>query len=94
MPEQETKEYIESLERELAVYRSLGTPRKIKAALRRDSKARRRKNAVKRWISWIPAIVGVMFIAWVFLSWAEVALHNMTPGYEYHIYNFFHLLCN
>ena len=94
MPEQETKEYIESLERELAVYRSLGTPRKIKAALCRDSKARRRKNAMKRWISWIPAIVGVMFIAWVFLSWAEVVLHNITPGYEYHIYNFFHLLFN
>ena len=44
MTEQEMKEYIDSLERELYGYRKLGTQSKIKAALRRDSKARRRKK--------------------------------------------------
>ena len=42
MTEQEMKEYVDSLERELDGYRKLGTQRKIKAALIRDSKARRR----------------------------------------------------
>lgn len=93
MPDYQTKEYVESLERELAAYRILGTPRRIKAALRRDSKARRRKNAMKRWIQRIPVIIGVVFIAWIFLSWLEVVTHNMTPGYEYGALNFFSMLC-
>lgn len=44
MTEQEMKEYVDSLERELDGYRKLGTQRKIKAALRRDSKARHKKK--------------------------------------------------
>ena len=44
MTEQEMKEYVDSLERELDGYRKLGTQRKIKAALRRDSKALQKKH--------------------------------------------------
>lgn len=94
MPEQEMKEYVESLEQELYAYRRLGTPCRIKAALRRDSKARRRHNAIVRWIGRVPVIIGTVFLAWVFLSWLEVVTHNTIPGYEYHIYNFFNLLCH
>ena len=92
MAEQEMKEYVDSLERELYGYRKLGTQRKIKAALRRDSKARRRKNTIIRCLKQIPLVLSVLFILWVFFSWMEVVIHNFTPGYDYFFYNFFKVM--
>lgn len=92
MTELEANEYIESLERELYGYRKLGSQKKIKAALMRDFKARRRK-AITIWIlKQIPFVLSILFILWVFLSWMEVVTHNMTPGYDYCIYNFFKVM--
>lgn len=92
MTEQEMKEYVDSLERELDSYRKLGTQRKIKAALRRDSKARRRKNTIIWCLKQIPFVLSVLFTLWVFFSWMEVAIHNSTPGYDYCFYNFFKVM--
>ena len=92
MTEQEMKEYVESLERELDGYRKLGTQRKIKAALRRDSKARRRKNIIIWCLKQIPLVISELLILWVVLSWMEVVIHNCTPGYDYCLYNFFKVM--
>lgn len=92
MAEQEMKEYVDSLERELYGYRKLGTQRKIKAALRRDSKARRRKNTIIWCLKRIPSILSILWLLWIFLSWMEVAIHNSTPGYDYCFYNFFKVM--
>ena len=92
MPEQEMKEYVDSLERELYGYRKLGTQMKIKAALRRDSKARRRKNTIIWCLKQIPIVIGILLILWVVLSWMEVVIHNCTPGYDYCFYNFFKVM--
>lgn len=92
MTEQEMKEYVESLERELDGYRKLGTQRKIKAALRRDSKARRRKNTIIWCLKQIPLVISELLILWVVLSWMEVVIHNCTPGYDYWLYNFFKVM--
>ena len=89
MTELEMKEYVDSLERELYGYRKLGTQSKIKAALRRDSKARRRKNTIIWCLKKIPLVLSFLFTLWVFFSWMEVAIHNFTPGYDYCVYNFF-----
>lgn len=89
MTEQEMKEYVDSLERELDGYRKLGTQRKIKAALRRDSKARRRKNTIIWCLKQIPFILSIL---WVFFSWMEVVIHNSTPEYDYCFYNFFKVM--
>ena len=92
MTEQEMKEYVDSLERELDGYRKLGTQREIKAALHRDSKARRRKNTVIRCLKQTPFVISVLFTLWVFLSWMEVAIHSCTPGYDYFAYNLFKII--
>ena len=92
MTEQEMKEYVNSLERELDGYRKLGTQRKIKAALRRDSKARRRKNIIIWCLKQIPLVISELLILWVVLSWMEVVIHNCTPGYDYCLYNFFKVM--
>lgn len=92
MTEQEMKEYVDSLERELDDYRKLGTQRKIKAALRRDSKARRRKNTIIWCLKQIPLVISILFTLWVFFSWMEVVIHNCTPGYDYCFYNFFKVM--
>ena len=92
MSEQEMKESIDSLERELDGYRKLGTQRKIKDDLRRDSKARRRKNAIIWCLKKIPRVLDVIFTLWLFFSWMEVAIHNFTPGYDYCVYNFFKVI--
>ena len=92
MTEQEMKEYIDSLERELYGYRKLGTQRKIKAALLRDSKARRRKNTIIWCLKQIPHVIDILLILWVFFSWMEVVIHNCTPGYDYFVYNFFKVM--
>ena len=92
MTEQEMKEYVDSLERELEGYRKLGTQRKIKAALRRDFNARRRKNIIILCLKQIPFILSVLFLIWVFLSWMEVVINNRTPGYDYFAYNFFKVM--
>lgn len=92
MTEQEMKEYVDSLERELYGYRKLGTQRKIKAALRRDSKARRRKNAIIWCLKKIPIVLSILFTLWLFFSWMEVAIHNCDPGYDYCLYNFFKVM--
>lgn len=92
MTELEANEYIESLERELYGYRKLGSQKKIKAALMRDFKARRRK-AITLWVlKQIPFVLSILFILWVFISWMEVVTHNMIPGYDYCIYNFFKVM--
>ena len=92
MTELEANEYIESLERELYGYRKLGSQKKIKAALMRDFKARKRK-AIALWVlKQIPFVLSILFILWVFLSWMEVAIHNCTPGYDYCFYNFFEVM--
>ena len=92
MTDQEMKEYVDSLERELYGYRKLGTQGKIKADLRRDSKARRRKNTIIWCLKQIPFILSILFILWIFFSWMEVVIHNGTPGYDYCIYNFFKVM--
>ena len=92
MTEQEMKEYVDSLERELDGYRKLGTQRKIKAALLRDSKARRRKNTIIWCLKQIPHVIDILLILWVVLSWMEVVIHNCTPGYDYCLYNFFKVM--
>ena len=92
MAEQEMKEYVDSLERELYGYRKLGTQRKIKAALRRDSKARRRKNTIIWCLKQIPSILSILWLLWIFLSWMEVVIHNSTLGYDYCFYNFFKVM--
>lgn len=92
MTEQEMKEYVDSLERELYGYRKLGTQRKIKAALRRDSKARRRKNTIIWCLKQIPLVLSILWLLWIFLSWMEVAIYNSTPGYDYCFYNFFKVM--
>ena len=92
MAEQEMKEYVDSLEKELYGYRKLGTQRKIKAALRRDSKARRRKNTIILCLKQIPLVISELLILWVVLSWMEVVIHNCTPGYDYCLYNFFKVM--
>lgn len=92
MTEQEMKEYVDSLERELDGYRKLGTQRKIKAALRRDSKARRKKNTIIWCLKQIPLVLSLLFTLWVFFSWMEVVIHNCTPGYDYCFYNFFKVM--
>ena len=92
MTEKEMKEYVESLERELDGYRKLGTQRKIKAALLRDSKARRRKNTIIWCLKQIPHVIDILLILWVVLSWMEVVIHNCTPGYDYCLYNFFKVM--
>lgn len=92
MTELEMKEYIDSLERELYGYRKLGTQRKIKAALRRDSKARRRKNTIIWCLKQIPLVLSVLWLLWIFLSWMEVSIYNSTPGYDYCFYNFFKVM--
>ena len=86
------KEYVDSLERELDGYRKLGTQRKIKAALRWDFKARRRKNTLIWCLKQIPFILGTLFTLWVFFSWMEVVIHNCTPGYDYFFYNIFKVM--
>lgn len=92
MAEQEMKEYVDSLERELYGYRKLGTQRKIKAALLRDYKARCRKNIIIWCLKKIPIVLSILFMLWIFLSWMEVVLHNSTPGYDYCFYNFFKII--
>lgn len=92
MTEQEMKEYIESLERELDGYRKLGTQRKIKAALRRDSKARRRKNTIIWCFKQIPLVISLLLTIWVFFSWMEVVIRNCTLRYDYCSYNFFKVM--
>ena len=92
MTEQEMKEYVDSLERELDGYRKLGTQRKIKAALLRDSKARRRKTTIIWCLKQIPLVISELLILWVVLSWMEVVIHNCTPGYDYCLYNFFKVM--
>lgn len=92
MTEQEMKEYVDSLERELDGYRKLGTQRKIKAALRRDSKARRRKNTIIWCFKQIPLVFSALIILWVFFSWIDVVIYNCTPGYDYCLYNFFKVM--
>ena len=86
------KEYIDSLERELDGYMKLGTQRKIKAALIRDSKALRRKNTIIWCLKQIPLVISELLILWVVLSWMEVVIHNCTPGYDYCLYNFFKVM--
>ena len=92
MTEQEMKEYVDSLERELDGYRKLGTQRKIKAALLRDYKARCRKNIIIWCLKKTPLVLSTLFTLWVFFSCMEVVIHNCTPGYDYCFYNFFKVM--
>lgn len=92
MTDREMKEYVDSLERELCGYRKLGTQKQIKAALRRDFNARRRKNIIILFLKQIPFILSILFLIWVFLSWMEVVINNRTPGYDYFAYNFFKVM--
>ena len=86
------REYVESLGRQPYEYRKPGTQRKITAALRRDSKARRRKNAIIWCLKQLSFIIGILWLLWILLSWMEVAIHNRTPGYDYFAYNFFKVM--
>lgn len=92
MNEQELKEYIDSLERELYEYRKLGTQRRIKAALYRDSRSRIRKRIAKSFLKWFVFAISMLWLLWIFLSWIEVVTHNCIPGYEYCVLNFFKVM--
>lgn len=87
-----TKEYVESLQRELAAYRKLGTTSEIRAALHRDSQARRRKATLRRWIKRIAAIAVIVLVMWFGYSWYEVVSQNTMPNPIYHNWNLFTLL--
>lgn len=92
MTEQEMKKYVESLGRQPYDHSKPGTQRKIKAALRRDSKARRRKNAIIWCLKQLLFLINALWLLWISLSWMEIVIHNFTPGYDYFAYNFFKII--
>ena len=42
---------------------------------------------------YIFVVVGVLFVAWMVLSYLEGAFHNLQPDYVYSDYNLFRLIC-
>ena len=37
-------------------------------------------------------LLSCVFLAWLFLSWLDVIIHNTAPGYEYGNINLIYLL--
>ena len=51
-----------------------------------------KRISIKKVIELVISAVMLLFIGWVVISFIDVVLHNMTPGYEYSNANLFELL--
>ena len=89
MTEQEMKEYVDSLERELDGYRNIGSVRHLKRLRQQEI---RRKKLLERTL-W--ALKNLFFVAllafdiWVLVSWIDIITHNLCPSPVYQEWNFF-----
>ena len=82
----------ESSQRELEAYRKLGSIHYLK---RLKQQVIRRKRMLKNILQALKNFtLGAVFAvgAWVFISWIDVAMHNLEPNPVYQIWNFFTLI--
>jgi len=84
-------EYSDSQQRELAAYRKLGTVAHLKRLRRQEIRRKQLFRLAKKLISFMFFGGCLLFDIWVFISWIDVILHNLSPDPVYQSWNFFTL---